>query len=129
MGDYKKINNSSSSNEPIDEYEVVALAKRLNITIDDMKQMSFVSLLNILLSTVEEKETKPTQKDIDKMFGQELYMEILKMIIQIILVLITLATIKLIKNNELKYRVESYIYSIIIYVVLIILLFQKEGIT
>ena len=50
-------------------------------------------------------------------------MEILKMIIQIILVLITLATIKLIKNNELKYRVESYIYSIIIYVVLIILLF------
>lgn len=69
MGDYKKINNSSSSNEPIDEYEVVALAKRLNITIDDMKQMSFVSLLNILLSTVEEKETKPTQKDIDKMFG------------------------------------------------------------
>lgn len=69
QGNYKKINKSSSSEEPIDEYEVVALAKRLNITLDDMDRMSFVSLMNILLSTVEEKENKPTQEDIDKMFG------------------------------------------------------------
>ena len=48
---------------------MVALAKRLNITLDDMDRMSFVSLMNILLSTVEEKENKPTQEDIDKMFG------------------------------------------------------------
>jgi len=34
-----------------------------------MKQMSFVSLINILLSTVEDKEKKPSQEDIDKMFG------------------------------------------------------------
>ena len=53
----------------MDEYEVIALAKRLNITIEDMKTMSFVSLINILLSTVEEKETKATQKDIDAVFG------------------------------------------------------------
>lgn len=69
QGNYKQINSSSSNNDPIDEYEVVALAKRLNITLDDMDRMSFVSLMNILLSTVEEKENKPTQKDIDKMFG------------------------------------------------------------
>lgn len=69
QGNYKKINSSSSNDDPIDEYEVVALAKRLNITLDDMDRMSFVSLMNILLSTVEEKETKPTQEDIDKMFG------------------------------------------------------------
>lgn len=53
----------------MDEYEVVALAKRLNITIDDMKQMSFVSLVNILMSSVEEHEKKATQEDIDKYFG------------------------------------------------------------
>lgn len=53
----------------MDIYEVVALAKRLNITLDDMKEMSFVSLMNILISSVEEKESKPTQNDIDKFFG------------------------------------------------------------
>jgi len=36
-----------------------------------MSEMSFVSLINILLSSVEEKEDerKPTQSDIDRMFG------------------------------------------------------------
>lgn len=63
-GEYKKTNNSSDE-EPLDIYEVVALAKRLNITLNDLKEMSFVSLVNILLSSVEEKENKATQKDID----------------------------------------------------------------
>lgn len=53
----------------MDIYEVVALAKRLNITFEDMKQMSFVSLVNILLSSVEEKEQDATQEDIDSFFG------------------------------------------------------------
>lgn len=69
MGNYKIINNTSSSSEEMDEYEVVALAKRLNITFEDMKQMSFVSLINILISSVEEKENKPNQDLIDKYFG------------------------------------------------------------
>lgn len=70
QGDYKRLtSNTSQNDEPVDEYEVVALAKRLNITFDDMKQMSFVSLINILLSTIEEKEKKPSQEDIDKVFG------------------------------------------------------------
>lgn len=34
-----------------------------------MSNMSFVSLINILLSSVEEHETKATQDDIDKYFG------------------------------------------------------------
>lgn len=71
QGNYKSIKSSSSNDEPVDEYEIVALAKRLNITLDDMAHMSFVSLINILLSSVEEKENekKPTQEDIDRMFG------------------------------------------------------------
>ena len=69
QGDYKEISSKSTSSDPVDEFEVIALAKRLNISMEDMKQMSFVSLINILLSSVEEKENKPTQADIDKMFG------------------------------------------------------------
>lgn len=70
QGNYKQIKTNGESDEPIDEYEVVALAKRLNITMEDMANMSFVSLINILLSSVEEdKEKKASQEDIDKFFG------------------------------------------------------------
>lgn len=51
------------------EFEIIALAKRLNITFEDMKEMSFVSLMNILLSTIDEEEKQPTQEDIDRIFG------------------------------------------------------------
>lgn len=34
-----------------------------------MKEMSFVSLMNILLSNVEDKTQEATQEDIDKYFG------------------------------------------------------------
>lgn len=55
----------------MDEYEIIAIAKKLNITFEEMKQMSFVSLINVMLSSVDtdEKEKKPTQEDIDKVFG------------------------------------------------------------
>lgn len=68
QGNYKTT-SLSHSDEPVDEYEVVALAKRLGITLDDMKQMSFVSLVNILLSSVDNHEKEATQEDIDRMFG------------------------------------------------------------
>lgn len=69
QGNYKQIKTRSNSNDPIDEFEVIALAKRLNISMDDMANMSFVSLINILLSSVEEHENKATQEDIEKYFG------------------------------------------------------------
>lgn len=54
----------------MDEYEIVALAKRLGYTLEDMKQMSFVTLANCLLSATEEEDSKQaTQTDIDKYFG------------------------------------------------------------
>lgn len=68
-GNYKTKSNNTSNKE-FDEYEIVALAKRLNITLDDMKEMSFVSLANILLSSVQEdSEQTATQEDIDRYFG------------------------------------------------------------
>ena len=69
QGNYKTIKTKTNNNEPIEEFEVIALAKRLNITMEDMSNMSFVSLINILLSSVEEHEQKATQDDIDKIFG------------------------------------------------------------
>ena len=52
----------------------MALAKRLNITMDDMKEMSFISLLNILLSNIENNTSNngvrdATQEDIDRFMG------------------------------------------------------------
>lgn len=71
QGNYKVTSTSNSSNKEFDEYEIVALAKRLNITIEDMKQMSFVSLANVLLSSVEKEDAvdNATQEDIDRYFG------------------------------------------------------------
>lgn len=67
VGEYKVPQNNDEINndEKIDVYEIVALAKRLNITLSDMKEMSFVSLFNILYSAVAEKENTATQQDID----------------------------------------------------------------
>lgn len=51
----------------------MALAKRLNITTDDLKEMSFTSLLNILLSNIDFTSTasdgtrSATQEDIDRL--------------------------------------------------------------
>ena len=48
----------------------MSLAKRLGISSDEMKEMSFVSLFNILISSTNvEQEHKATQSDIDRMFG------------------------------------------------------------
>lgn len=68
QGNYKTKSNKTSNKE-FDEYDVVALAKRLNITLDDMKEMSYNSLINILLSSVEDDERQATQEDIDRYFG------------------------------------------------------------
>ncbi len=71
QGNYKQTSTKSNSNKEIDEYDVIALAKRLNITFDDMKEMSFVSLMNILLSSVEEHSDvrEGTEEDARKYFG------------------------------------------------------------
>ena len=47
----------------------MSLAQRLGITKEEMENMSFVSLFNILIAATGEEEKKATQKDIDRMFG------------------------------------------------------------
>lgn len=71
QGEYKDFPRKGNNNDPVDEFEIIALAKRLGISIEEMKEMSFVSLMNILISSVEsEDDTKTaTQSDIDRIFG------------------------------------------------------------
>lgn len=49
----------------------MALAIRLGISPEDMKQMSFVSLYNVMISCTNQDgtERKASQEDIDRMFG------------------------------------------------------------
>ena len=66
----KKIPNKSNNSDPIDEYEIMRLAKSQGISIEEMKDMSFVSLINVLLSLVEsESEQLATEEDVRRMFG------------------------------------------------------------
>ena len=46
-----------------------------------------------------------------------------KMIIQLLMIFMIIGTISMIKKNNLKYPVESYILSIVIYTIIIMLLF------
>lgn len=70
QGEYKSI-PKTNNDKPADEYEVYSLAKRLGITRDEMLNMSFVSLFNILISSTntEDEERVATQDDIEKLFG------------------------------------------------------------
>lgn len=47
----------------------------------------------------------------------------IKLFLQIILSFMILATIKIIKDNKMKVKIESYILSIVIYTIIIMLLF------
>lgn len=46
-------------------YEVMAVAKRLNYSFDELKQISFTTLINMLLANVEDDTREATQRDID----------------------------------------------------------------
>lgn len=69
QGDYKTFPKNNDG-AVADEYDVMSLALRLGIGVEEMKQMSFVSLFNILISsTNSEEERTATQSDIDRMFA------------------------------------------------------------
>lgn len=67
MGEYKT-RTKGSDDEEMPMYEVIALSKRLNFSFSELREISFVTLINILLSTVQSDEKEATQKDIDSFF-------------------------------------------------------------
>lgn len=70
LGEYKTLPHSQETDDEVDEFETYALAKRLGISKEEMLDMSFVSLVNILISSVDtESEKKATENDVRRMFG------------------------------------------------------------
>ena len=70
-GEYKDFPHSEGNEKEPDEFEVFALAKRLGISEQEMRNMSFVSLVNILISSLDSGETEKmgTEQDVRRMFG------------------------------------------------------------
>lgn len=66
-GEYRT-KGSRDSDGDIDMWEFMSLAKRLGFSFDEMKEISFVSLVNILFSSVKPDSKEATQKDIDAFF-------------------------------------------------------------
>ena len=63
-------NEDKKKTDEIDAYEIIALALHIGLKLDDLKQMSFVSLVNVIHCYFPQKEEKEltreaTQKDID----------------------------------------------------------------
>lgn len=67
MGEFKRT-SQSNSDEEMDLLEVIALAKRLHFSFDELKEISFVTLVNILLSNVEPESKEASQREIDSYF-------------------------------------------------------------
>jgi hypothetical protein len=68
VGEYRTKNKNQNDDEEMPMYEVIALAKRLNFSFQELREISFVTLINILLSSVQNDEKEATQKDIDSFF-------------------------------------------------------------
>lgn len=59
----------SSSSEDIDIYDIVAVALKFGLRMEDLKDMTLVSLSNIIYSYTRKREPMATQKDIDAFLG------------------------------------------------------------
>lgn len=68
-GEWATNKNKNNSGETPKMYEIIAIAKRLNYSFEEMKQISFTTLMNLLLSNVkqESEEQEATQNDIDNL--------------------------------------------------------------
>lgn len=71
----EKIKTNGNEKEIFPEHEFVASCLRIGLSISDLKQMTYVDAMKILLAyigyaNIDNKRTA-TQKDIDKLLGQE----------------------------------------------------------
>lgn len=70
LGEFKTLPTTNENDKEVDEFETYGLAKRLGITKDEMLDMSFVSLVNILISSIDtEQEKVGNENDVRRMFG------------------------------------------------------------
>lgn len=60
-----KTSNRSGDGEDIKMYEIIAIAKRLHFSFDELKEISFTTLINMIMNNVESDSREATQNDID----------------------------------------------------------------
>lgn len=67
----KKIKTNVSTKEPFPEHEFIASCLRVGLSLNDLKELTYIDCMKILLSFLgeENKEKIATQKDIDKLLG------------------------------------------------------------
>jgi len=63
---YEKIQNINTNNEElVEEYpeqEFIASCLRVGLTIDDLKEITYIEAMKILYSTIEKKKNKKVRK-------------------------------------------------------------------
>lgn len=67
----EKINGDSKTESLFPEHEFLASCLRVGLTISDLKELTYVDVMKILLAFIGERkpEKKATQNDIDKLLG------------------------------------------------------------
>ena len=69
----EKIKTNGKEKEIFPEHEFVASCLRIGLSISDLKQMTYVDVMKILLAYIgygeSEKKDIATQKDIDRLLG------------------------------------------------------------
>ena len=67
-----KLYGESNTKEKFPEHEFVGSCLRVGLTINDLKELTYVDIMKILLTFIEPKKDnnkKATQKDIDRLLG------------------------------------------------------------
>ena len=64
-----KIQTKENKKELFPEHEFIASCLRIGITIQDLKFLTYVDVMKILLSFIDIKENKATQQDINSLLG------------------------------------------------------------
>lgn len=66
-----KINSSGDNEDVFPEHSFVASALRIGLSINDLKELTYVDVMKILISYIDRKngEKKPTQSQIEMLTG------------------------------------------------------------
>ena len=67
----KRLKTNTSTKEVFPEHEFIASCLRVGLSLNDLKELTYIDCMKILLSFLggENKEKLATQKDIDKLLG------------------------------------------------------------
>ncbi len=66
----RKIKNKEKTKEVFPEHEFLGSCLRVGLSLNDLKELTYVDVMKVLISYIEEKKERvATQRDIDKLLG------------------------------------------------------------